>query len=210
MKKGRQQKKTGLVLSSLNFRSIFKDRKIPLVTLDERWLALFPKENMTNHMNELSLKVNELLKKQGKAVEEIKGYKRYKSQLMQEIMENMDVNESELGKLKARKLDKNQKMILDLNLQLQKTEEELSELPYQIREVNEQLLAETTKECYHQLIESSNRLNQIKQTIKEYEDRLLEMKEDARELEKSNREIYLYLNDMLGTDVMKKIDEELD
>lgn len=210
MKKGRQQKKTGLVLSSLNFRSIFKDRKIPLVTLDERWLALFPKENMTNQMSELSLKVNELLKKQGKAVEEIKGYKRYKSQLMQEIMENMDVNESELGKLKARKLDKNQKMILDLNLQLQKTEEELSELPYQIREVNEKLLAETTKECYHQLIESSNRLNQIKQTIKEYEDQLLEMKEDARELEKSNREIYLYLNDMLGTDVMKKIDEELD
>lgn len=211
MKNEKQQhKRKDLVMSCIDFRKIFKGRKIPLVTLDERWLMLFPKEKMTNYMSELCQKVNDLLKKQGRAVEEIKGFKRYKSQLMQEIMDNMDVNHTELGRLKAKKLDKNQKLIMELNLQLQDTEDQLSSLPFEIREVNELLLAETTKECYHYLIETGKKMNQVKQTIMEYEERLLELREEAKALEKSNREIYFYMHDILGTETMKQIDDEID
>jgi hypothetical protein len=204
IKKVNERRKTKeSTLSALNFRKIFSGRKIPLVTLDERWLMLFPKEKMTKKMDELCLSINDLLKKQGRTVEEIKGYKRYKDQLMQEIVDNMEVDHSALGKLKARKLDKNQKLIMDINEQLQHTEEELSELPYEIRKVNEELLAETTRECFQTLLQTGNQLNYLKQKINEYEDRLLEMREEAKETEKINREIYLYMHDMLGTDIMR-------
>lgn len=197
------------VVFSFDFRKVFEGRRIPLVNFDERWLTIFPKEKMTNHMNELSAKVNDLLKKQGKAVEEIKGYKRYKEQLMQEIMENMDADDTFFGRLKARKLEKNQKLILELNAQLQKSEDELADLPAEIRQVNEELLIETTRECFHQLIKTDNQVNLLKDTIKEYEDRLHELKEEVKEVEKTNRDIYLYMHDMLGPDLMKKIDDEL-
>jgi hypothetical protein len=211
LKKVNERRKTQeSALSSLNFRKIFNGRKIPLVTLDEHWLMLFPKEKMTEKMSELCLSINELLKKQGRTVEEIKGYKRYKDQLMQEIMDNMEVDHTILGKLKAKKLDKNHKIIMHINEQLQHTEEELSELPYEIRKVNEELLAETTVECFRTLLQTGNQMNHFKQKIHEYEDRLLEMREEAKEVEKINREMYLYMHDMLGTDIMKQIDEELE
>jgi DNA repair exonuclease SbcCD ATPase subunit len=201
--------KPDLIVSSFDFRKIFEGRKVPLVNFDERWLTIFPKENMTDHMKELCLKVTDLLKKQSKAVEEIKGYKRYKEQLMQEIMENMDTDESFLGRLKARKLEKNQKLILELNAQLQKAEDELAELPNEIKQVNEELLIETTRECFQQLIKTDNQVNLLKDTIKEYEDRLHELKEEVKDIEKTNREIYLYMHDMLGPDMMKRIDDQL-
>lgn len=194
---------------TFDFLKLISNRRIPLLTLDERWLSLFPKEKMTIQMRELYVRVNELLKKQGKAMEEIKGYKRYKEQLMNEIVNNMEVNETILGKLRAKKLEKNQKLILNLNMQLQDSEDELAQIPEEIQATNEQLFAETTRTCFQHLVTTGDQLHQLKQTISEYEEKLLELKEEVKEVENSNREIYLYMHDMLGSDVMRKIDEEL-
>lgn len=212
-KNNKREKYNGMkpefVVTTYDVHKIFEGRRVPLVNLDERWLTIFPKDKMTDHMNELSAQVNELLKKQGKAVEEIKGYKRHKEQLMQEIMDNMDVDESFLGRLKAKKLEKNQKLILELNSQLQISEDILAELPAKMKEVNQELVIETTRACYQQLITTDKQVNQLKDTIKEYEDRLHELKEEMKEIEKTNREIYLYMHDLLGPDLMKRIDDEL-
>ncbi|MDD5936995.1 MAG: hypothetical protein PUC65_15765 [Clostridiales bacterium] len=195
---------------TIDFRSAFRGRKVPLVTLDERWLTLFPPEDMNERMKELQHRLNELLKHQGRAVENIKGYKRFKSQLMQEIVDNMEVDESPIGKLKQKKLEKNQKKILDINEQLQQSEEELSDLPYEIKDTNEELLAETSKVGLLRLLDTGRKLNGIKSEILELEQQLVELKREQRELEKVNRDTYLYMNDMLGTDMMKKIDDAME
>lgn len=201
--------KSEAVVFSFNFRKVFEGRRVPLVSFDERWLTIFPKERMTAHMKELSATVNDLLKRQSKLTEDIKGYRRYKEQLMQEIMDNMEVDDSFFGKLKAKKLEKNQKLILEVNSQLQQLEDELAQIPSLMSGVNEELLIETTRECFHELIKTDNHVNLLKDCIKEYEDKLHELKEEAKEVEKTNREIYLYMHDMLGPDLMKCIDDEL-
>ena len=208
-KEKEHHKRPESIESSLDFLTIVRSRRIPLAPLDERWLTLFPKEKMTKAMRELFTRVNELLKQQGKTAEEIKGYKRYKEQLMQEIVDNMEVNDSVIGKLKAKKLDKNQKIILEINSKLQESENELAVLPYEIQETNVDLFVETTKSCFQHLKTTTDQMRQIKQTIREYEEKLLELKEEVKEIENSNREIYLYMHNMLGSDVMRKIDEEL-
>lgn len=196
--------------TSIDFRKIFKGRKIPLVILDERWLTLFPEEEMTDHMLSLREKMNRLLKSQGKAVEEIKGYKRYKTQLMQEIVSNMEVDNSPIGRLKIRKLEKNQKMIQDLNGQLIQLENELENIPYEIRDTNEQLMGESSQICYEKLVSNHRKCNELRHEIELMEQKLNSKKRLLMEIEKKNREIYLYMNDMLGTDNMKLIDESLD
>ncbi len=195
---------------SIDFRSAFRGKKVPLVTLDERWLTLFPPEEMTEQMKNLQHKMNELLKHQGRAVENIKGYKRYKNQLMQEIMQNMEVDQSPVGKLKLRKLEQNQRMILNLNEQLQQSEEELSNLPYEIKDTNEELLTETTRVCFERLQTTGKEINLIKSEILDLEHQLSELKEQLRKLEKMNRDTYLYMNELLGTDMMRKIDDAID
>lgn len=196
--------------TTIDFRRIFKGRKIPLVTLDERWLSLFPEEEMTDAMISLRNAMNQLLKSQGKAVDTIKGYKRYKSQLMQEIVSNMEVDESPIGRLKVRKLEKNQKLIQDLNTQLLQMEDELAAIPYQIRDTNEQLMGESTNICYQRLVKNTKKNKELKQEIAQLERELSGIKAEQTELERKNREIYLYLHDMLGTENMKLIDDSLD
>lgn len=194
----------------IDFRSAYRGKRIPLVTLDERWLKLFPPEEMTEQMKELQHKMNELLKHQARAVENIKGYKRYKSQLMHEIVANMEVDQSPIGKLKLRKIEQNQRMILDLNGQLQQSEEELSNLPYEIKDTNEELLAETTRVCFERLQTTGREINQIKSEILDLEHQLMDLKKQQKKLEKINRDTYLYMNDMLGTDMMRKIDDAME
>ena len=195
---------------SIDFHRAIRGKNLPLLTLDERWLTLFGPEDMTMRMKELQVKINELLKRQGKYVEELKGYKRYKSQLLQEIMQNMEVNDTPLGKLKAKKLEKNQKLVLEVNQQMEQSEEELSNIPYEIKATNEELLVETTKFCVDQLLSTGAELNQIQSEILELESNLKHLKRQEKQIQKTNREIYLYLNDMLGTPTMKQIDDQLE
>lgn len=194
----------------IDFRRAFHGRKIPLVTLDERWLDLFPPEDMSPRMKELQQKMNELLKSQGRAVEEIKGYKRYKTQLMQEIVDNMDVDSSFLGKVKERKLEKNQKMILNLNEQLEQSQEELADIPKEIKNTNEDLMVETTKVGFDRLLVTGRKINAVKNEIQQMEQELRELKRQEKYLEQVNRDVYLYMNDMLGTEVMRQIDEAME
>ena len=66
-----------------------QNKNVPLLILDEKWLEIFPEHMQGETIRGMVSELNALLKKQGKQTEEIKGLKRYKSQMMQEIIENM-------------------------------------------------------------------------------------------------------------------------
>lgn len=62
--------------------------KLPILTLDNKWHKLFDQLGTDKRVKKLEDKLNDLLKKQGKANTEIKEIKRLKKKLMQDIMEN--------------------------------------------------------------------------------------------------------------------------
>ena len=65
-------------------------KKIPVLTLDNKWYKLFPNLNDHPHILELARELNDLLKRQGKLNTETKEIKNIKMRLMQEIVPMVD------------------------------------------------------------------------------------------------------------------------
>lgn len=192
----------------LNFDSIFRGKKIPILTLDERWLSIFSEGNKNAKIKSLQADLNSLLMRQGKIAGDIKGYKRIKSQFMQDIVENMEVDQSFFGKLKAKKLEKSQKKILEINERLEKAEDEEKELPNEIKSVNEQLLKESIQICYGRIDENSRKINDLDEEISEMRIKLKKMILDKQDMEEENTLMYTYMHDMLGHESMETLDKQ--
>ncbi len=193
----------------LNFEKIFKGKKIPILTLDERWHELFPDYDKPAHIKEIEAKLNELIKQQGKLASDMKDMKALKNKLMQEIITHMDVNDSKIGKLKAKTLDRNQRYIKELSEKMNRTEDELIELPYQIKAINEQLIVESTKVCYERLNSNNKKVAEIALWVSKIRNELKEKILEKQDMEMKNTAIYSYMHDMLGPELLQGLDEEL-
>lgn len=192
----------------IDFSKVMHGRKFPLLIVDEHWLHLFPEDRMPQQIRTLRDELNELLKKQGRVTEELKGMKRYKSQLMQEIVDNMEVNETPVGRLKMKKLQKNQKLILDTNEKLHSAEGELEQIPKEIEQVNEALVQESGRICYTKMQQNQESIEQLEQEINELRLILKQKVLLKQDQEQENIEIYSYMHDMFGAGVMEFMDQK--
>lgn len=192
----------------IDYQKVVKNRKIPIFTIDTRWHELFPEGEKPSEIKDLEQKVNNLLKKQGKLGDDIKAMKKLKNNLMKEIMANMDITNNELGKAKERKMDKNKQLIEEINEKITVAMDELSDIPYQIKEVNETLAAASIEICYQRLEQQKKMIDEIAEWIAkvrgELKDKIL-LKQD---MEDKNTLIYSYLHDLLGADLMEAFDRE--
>lgn len=194
---------------SINYDKIFKGKKIPILTLDERWHEIFPDYDKPAHLREIETRLNELIKQQGKMATDMKDMKNLKTKLMQEIIAHMDVNDTEAGKLKAKKLDRNQKLIKELSEKMNKAEDELIKLPYQIKAVNEQLIIESAKVCYERLDRNNEKTTEISRWVAKVRDELKDKILEKQDMELKSTAIYSYMHDMLGPELLQDLDEEL-
>ena len=140
-------------------------------------------------------------------MEELKGIKRYKSQLMQEIVDNMEVDETPTGQIKGKKLQKNQKMILDMNEKLKATEESLEQIPIEIEELNEVLVAESSRICYEKMRQNQENVQQLEQEINNLRVLLKQKIIQKQDEQAESIEIYSYMHNMFGAGIMEFMDE---
>lgn len=189
-----------------DFKSLIKNRTIPILTLDSRWHELFPEELKTPRIKELEDKVNNLLKLQGKLVYNIKDMKRLKKSLLLDIIKNMDIKNDRAGLSKGKKIDQNKKIIYEMNSKMDKASEKLSELPYQIKEANEELLLESIQFCYERLRRNEIALNEVSEWIKQTREELKRKILIKNDLQAVNSMIYKYLHDILGNDIIEVFD----
>lgn len=187
------------------FYDIVKNKKLPILTLDNRWHELFDEENKTAEIRNLEQKVNNLLKRQGKLVNDIKDLKKLKSNLLQEIVQNMDVSSD---KAKEKKLSKNKQYVEEINEKLDAYMDELGDLPYQIREVNEQLMVETIHAFYSRLDSNREELKEVMEWINKTREELKQKILLKQDLEAKNTKIYTYMHDILGAGLMEDFDSE--
>jgi len=189
-----------------DFSEALKGKKLPIISLDERWHTLFPESNKPTYIKEQEKNLNKLMKQQGKIISNMKDMKKVKNHLMDEIVANMDAQTSNQRNMKEKRLDKSQKLIKEINSKLKVDEDELAEIPYKIKESNEKLVIESMNICYKRLKTNS-------QEIKELEDSILKMREELKkrillkqDLEETNTLIYSYMHDLLGSDVLETLD----
>jgi len=192
----------------LEYSKIIKNKKLPILTLDVRWHELFPENEKPEEIRGLEQRVNNLLKKQGKLINEIKDMKKLKNSLIKDIMVNMDIGTDLIGKAKEKKLGKNKQYINEINEKIHTSMDELSEIPYQIKEVNEELMVESMNICYNQIENNKEEIKKIADWIAGIRDELKNKIMMKQDMESKNSLFYTYMHDLLGAELIDGFDKE--
>ena len=182
---------------------ILKGKKVPILVLDQRWHKLFPDGVKPNEIVSIEQKVNELLKEQGKLVNEIKDLKKAKKKLLDAIVSGM----SDAGNDK--KKDKQQKLLLETKERIEKQSDRLMELPYEIKKANEELLVAGMAYFYDELRSRTEALETLTEEINVQREELKEKVAYRVELEESVDATYSLMHDLLGREVMNLFDKQV-
>lgn len=190
------------------FASILTGRKIPVLTLDNKWHQLFTQTQPDKQLLELEVQLNELIKKQGKANTDIKEIKKLKKRLMDQIMENADEAVSGRDKQAENKQEENTRLINECNEKLEACEDLLIELPREIDLVNRALMKKTMEVCYETLKKNKKEIDETARWIARIRVELKKRLIRKQEQEQMNQELYAYMHDIFGADVIDIFDME--
>lgn len=191
----------------LPFKEVLVKKKLPILTLDGQWYELFTRLDKTSRLSRLETKLNEQLQQQGKLVNEMKDMKKLKKKLMTGIVDNMEEDPSQSNRLRIKKQETSHRLILDINGKMEDSQEELMELPYQIRETNVELAEESIRIMYEKMRENQEAINEIDQWLAEYQKKLRIRQQKKKEAEQQNEAIYSYLHKLLGSQLMEQLDK---
>lgn len=188
------------------FTPALDGKKIPILTLDNKWHQLFTQTGANKQIQKLEQELNELLKKQGGANHDAKKIRQLKKKLMEEIMEHAEDAATGRDKKAEKKQEENKRLINDCNEKLAECEVLLRELPIQIEQVNKQLMLKTMESCYETLRLNKREIDEadvwIEQMREELKNRLIRKQEQ----EAVNQELYAYMHDIFGADVIDMFD----
>ena len=178
---------------------------VPILTLDERYNIVMPDKDKTPQIRKLEAKVNALLKKQGKITNDIKEVKKIKARLLSEVVENMD--DSGDGSERQKKMDKTQKLISEAKQKLEELEDSELEIPKEIKQANQELLLEFIQTCYGWLNTNRDDIELLNKWINNTRIELKKKLVIKQEKEIKNNDIYTYMHDLLGPDLIQMFDE---
>ena len=171
--------------------------------LDRRGHTLFPQGEKPSEIIQLEENLNELLKRQGYLVNDIKDLKKTKKKLMEGIVAGMNDAEP----LRDKKKKNQQRLLLEIKERIETESDELIELPRMIKKANEELLATGAHYCFERLANGDEQLKIVKQEIEELRISLREKTEWKDDLEESMDSAYSLMHGLLGHDVMNLYDK---
>ncbi|MBR1471075.1 MAG: hypothetical protein IJ600_05475 [Lachnospiraceae bacterium] len=182
------------------FRSALQGKKIPIISLDNKWYKLMAGIEHTPQMQELEDQLKSLLKRQGKLNTDLKAMSKQKAGLMEDIVSVMD---EEGGK---KKQEEYSAQISRLNEQIDQYQDELMDLPREINAVNFELMLQTMDICYDMMAENTERINEIAAWIANIRIELKKNIVRKQECELKNQQVYSYMHDIFGAEVIDLFD----
>lgn len=188
------------------FKPALADKKIPLLTLDNKWHQLFTQAQPDKRLKRLEEELNELIKRQGKANTEIREIRKLKKKLMKEIMDNAVEASVEDDPVARKRTDESKRLINECNEKMQAYKDELLELPEKIDKVNYQLMLVTMEICYDRLKENEKEIEETSNWIARVRVELKKRLIRKQEKEIMNQELYSYMHDIFGADVIEIFD----
>lgn len=183
-----------------------KEKKIPILTLDNKWHRLFTQTNPNKSILRLEEELNELLKKQGKATTESKDIKRLKKKLMQEIVENAEGTAEGNDEKALKKTEDNKRLINECNERLEMYEDQLIELPREIDRINRELMLQTMEICYDTMKKNEAEVEETARWVAEIRIELKKRLIRKQEMEQMNQDLYAYMHDIFGAEVINIFD----
>ncbi len=185
------------------FREALVGKKIPVLTLDNQWHKLFTQTGGNDEIHNFEENLNELLRRQGKLTTELKSLAVYKKKLMQEIVSIMELPDSPA---KEKKMSENKLKIEESNQKMDAYNDELMELPKQIDEANFELMIATMHVCYGKIKQNIEDINEINQWVSDFKQKLKRKIIMKQKKEIWNDEMYSYMHDIFGPDVIEMFD----
>lgn len=184
-------------------------KRLPILILDERYHRLFPEEDKTPEIRRLEKKLSDLLKRQGQVTNDLKAVKKIKADLIQSVLAN--VENTELSDSKRQKLmNANQKLILEAKDKIAALEQEETDMPEAIRTANIALVLECVDVCYTRIHQNYEDIQILGKWINEVRIELKKKILVKQDKETKNAEIYSYMHDLLGHEMMEVFDKGAD
>ena len=187
------------------FLNALKGKKIPILTLDNKWYRLLDEKGQTK-AGQLIEELNELLRRQGKPNTGLKDIKRLKKKMMGEIVPLVSEVEQKGGAELEKKIEAYKRLIGECNEKIMDYEDELLELPKEIDRVNFQLMLLTMEYCYDAMRQNSRDIREISDWVTQARIDLKKKLIRKQEMEERNQEIYSYMHDVFGADVVDLFD----
>ncbi len=182
------------------FENALLGRNVPILPLDNKWHRLMVGLNKDASMVKLEEEIKELLKRQGKINTEVKQLRKAKTRIMEEMVSAMDESDG------ATKQDNGKKQIESINAKLDSYQDEVMDIPKQINELNYQLMLKTMDQCYEIIRDNTSEIEEIADWINDIRIELKKniVRKQNRELK--NQEIYNYMHDIFGAEVIDLFD----
>lgn len=192
------------------FKPALVGKKIPILTLDNKWHKLFTQSEFTPELKGMEKNLNDMLKRQAKLNTETKELKKLKKKLMDEVVILAD----EMGDHPTKKQDKemadHKRLIEECNEKMDDYEEEMVELPRQINQLNNQLMLITMDVCYRKLQQNTKELSEIEEWISGIRRELKKKVVRKQEKEAVINRLYGYMHDIFGAEVIELFDMQYD
>ena len=185
------------------FQTALQGKKIPLVILDQKWHGLFSDDGKPKSIVKLEKKANEYLKKQARLNQDIKDLKNLKEKLMKNIMANMEETEEEQESVRLRE---DRRLISEINVKLRQAYADLEELPKELDAVNETLMVESMEYCYEKMRANEIESEAIRKWLEKTREEVKQRAARRQTVQDKNREIYSYMHDIFGADIIDIFD----
>lgn len=192
------------------FKSALVGKKIPILTLDNKWHRLFTQSEFTPELKGMEKTLNDMLKRQAKLNTETKELKKLKKKLMDEVVLLADAMGERPTKKQDKEMADHKRLIEECNEKMDAYEEELVELPRQINQLNNQLMLITMDVCYKKLQQNTKELSEIEEWISGIRRELKKKVVRKQEKEAVINRLYAYMHDIFGAEVIELFDMQYD
>lgn len=188
------------------YKPALSKMNLPLLTLDHNWHKLFTQTNETPEIKKLEKKLNDLLKEQGKFNTNQKKLKALKRKLMDEIIKLADCYDGKRDEAIQREMDRHRRLVEECNGRLEDLQDDAGDLLDEIDETNYQLMLRTMELCYKRLEENRREIEYYDDWIKKTREELRQNMVRKEERETSTYELYTYMHNIFGRDVIDIFD----
>ncbi len=192
----RKKKSEGIYIEDI--LEMLKSIKLPIFTLDRKWIVLFSGDNKTKEIANLEKKVNAILKSQGAVNSKRSELNSLKKRLMKGIMENMDSNDKKTNA----KMTKSKELIDDINDKLILLEDEELSIPRELRETNAELGLESLAVMYDTVTDADDEIAELDEWIEKTRIELKEkvaLRHDKAEITEKMKQ---YMYNTFGGDIV--------
>lgn len=180
---------------------LIKKSRLPVLTLDRKWLNIFNTDEKSDEIAILEKKVNTSLKSQGTINTKRDELIGLKKTLMKEIVSNMDAEENSRAR---KKVDKSKELIEDINDELLLLQDKELDVPSNINNANALLAYQSLEEIYNKIKKNDDDIDSLEKWIDETR---IELKKRILVREKKREENELmdkYISDTFHPEVVRK------